>query len=73
MCDKIYFVVASPPRWDWFLKAGRGRWVKNQKFTSLESKFDNVVQLWVRRKLGRDLDVESNDYEVLFEVALALY
>jgi cobalamin biosynthesis Co2+ chelatase CbiK len=43
------------------------KYLKNQKFKNLESKFNSVVQLWVRIKLGRDLDVESDDYEVLFD------
>ena len=52
---------------DLMIEHYKSNYLKNQKFKSLESKFNNVVQLWVRIKLGRDLDVESDDYEVLFD------
>jgi hypothetical protein len=52
---------------DLMIEHNKFNYLKKQKFKNLESKFDNVVQFWVRTKLGRDLDLESDDYEVLFD------
>jgi hypothetical protein len=42
-------------------------YLKSPKYKSLETKFDNVVRCWVERNLGRPLDIESDDYDVLDE------
>ncbi len=52
---------------DLMIEHNKFNYLKKQKFKSLESKFNSVVQFWVRIKLGRDLDFESDDYEILFD------
>lgn len=42
-------------------------YLKKYEYRSLETKFHNVVKCWVERNLGRPLDIESDDYEILDE------
>ena len=40
---------------------------KSKEYRSLELKFDSVVRYWVQIKLGRPLDFNSSEYELLME------